>query len=134
MNLELLHALEDIIKDKGISKEVLMDAIETALISAYKKDFGTKENVRIEIENDSGEVSVFSKRKVVEEVDNENTEISLEEARKIDANYEIDDIVEEEVTPANFGRIATQTAKQVVMQRIREAERDVIYENYKQKE
>ncbi len=133
MNLEFLHALDDIEKEKGISKEVLMEAIETALFSAYKKDFGTKENVQVEV-RESGEVKVYRTRTVVKEVENDNIEISLEKARDINESFEIGDIVEEEITPANFGRIATQTAKQVVMQRIREAERDVIYEDYKQKE
>ncbi|MEJ6951528.1 transcription termination factor NusA [Natronospora cellulosivora (SeqCode)] len=134
MSLEFLHALDDIIKNKGITKEVLFEAIETALISAYKKDFGSKENVKVEIGRNTGEVHVYTKKEVVEEVENELLEISLEEAKKIKGDFEIGDIVEQEITPANFGRIAAQTAKQVVMQRIREAERDVIYEEYKQKE
>lgn len=134
MNIDFLSALDDIVKDKGISKEILIDALETALLSAYKKDYGSKENVRVEIVADSGKVRVFQQKKVVEEVANERFEISLEDARKKRADYEIGDIVEIEVTPEDFGRIAAQTAKQVVMQRIREAERDVIYEEYKQKE
>lgn len=134
MNLDFLHALDDIEREKGISKEILLEAIETALYSAYKKDYGTKENVRVEIKGETGEVGVYSRKVVVDEVKNEKTEISLEDARKINKNYQLNDIVEEEITPANFGRIATQTAKQVVMQRIREAERDVIYEEYKEKE
>ncbi|QTL98413.1 transcription termination/antitermination protein NusA [Iocasia frigidifontis] len=134
MNIDFLHALDDIEKEKGISKETLLEALETALFSAYKKDYGTKENVRVDIKDKSGEVKVYTSLEVVEEADNENVEISLKEAKEIDPKYEIGDIVEREITPANFGRIATQTAKQVVMQRIREAERDVIYEEYKQKE
>ena len=134
MNVEFLHALDDIENEKDIPKEILLEAIETALVSAYKKDFGSKENVRVDIDPSSGDVVVFSRRKVVEEVENKNFEITLEEAREIDSSVEIGDGVEVEVTPANFGRIAAQTAKQVVMQRIREAERDVIYEHYKQKE
>src|SRR6056297_464480 len=134
MNVEFIQALDDIEKEKGISKEVLLEAIETALVSAYKKDFGSKDNVRIEISAEAGEVKVYSRKEVVEEVENENSEISLMEAEGIDSKYTIGDIVEIEETPANFGRIAAQTAKQVVMQRIREAERDVIFEEYKQKE
>lgn len=134
MNLDFLHALDDIEKEKGISKEILMEAIETALISAYKKDFGSKENVQVELNNTTGEVHVYIKKTVVEEVENKGLEISLEDAKKINEKYELGDIVEEEITPNNFGRIAAQTAKQVVMQRIREAERDVIYEEYKEKE
>lgn len=134
MNIDFIQALDDIIQDKGISKEVMMDALKTALLSAYKKDFGSKENVRVDIDGDSGEVQVYQQKKVVEEVENEIFEVSLEEARQQAENYEPGDIIEIEVTPENFGRIAAQTAKQVVMQRIREAERDVIYEEYKQKE
>lgn len=134
MNLEFIQALDDIEKDKGISKDVLLEAIETALVSAYKKDFGSKDNVRIEISAEAGEVKVYSRKEVVEEVENKNSEISLTEAENIDSKYDIGDIVEIEVTPANFGRIAAQTAKQVVMQRIREAERDVIFDRYKEKE
>lgn len=134
MNVEFIQALDDIEKDKGISKDVLLEAIETALVSAYKKDFGSKDNVRIEISAEAGEVKVFSRKEVVEEVENKNSEISLTEAENIDSKFDIGDIVEIEVTPANFGRIAAQTAKQVVMQRIREAERDVIFDRYKEKE
>ena len=134
MNLDLLNALDDIEKDKGISKEVLLEAIEVALLSAYKKDFGSKENVSVEIDEESGEVMVFSRKKVVEEVKNERYEIPLDEAERIDSTIEIGDYLDVEVTPENFGRIAAQTAKQVVMQRIREAERDVLYEEYKRKE
>lgn len=134
MNLEFIQALDDIEKDKGIAKDVLLEAIETALVSAYKKDFGSKDNVRVEITAAAGEVKVFSRKEVVPEVESENTEISLTEAQKIDNKFELGDIVEIEVTPANFGRIAAQTAKQVVMQRIREAERDVIFDRFKEKE
>lgn len=134
MNLELLNALDDIVKEKGISKEVLLDAIESALISAYKRDYGSKENVKISMQEESGKVQIFARKEVVEEVKNEALEISLEEARKIKATYEPGDIIEIEITPDDFGRIAAQNAKQVVLQRIREAERDVIYEELKEKE
>lgn len=134
MNLELLNALDDIVKEKGISKEVLLDAIESALISAYKRDYGSKENVRISMQEESGKVQIFARKEVVEEVKNEALEISLEEARKIKATYEPGDIIEIEIIPDDFGRIAAQNAKQVVLQRIREAERDVIYEELKEKE
>lgn len=134
MNLDFLNALEDIESDKGISKEVLLEAIEVALLSAYKKDFGSKENVSVEIDDEAGAVKVFSRKKVVEEVTNEHYEINLEKAKEIDSSIEVGDYVDVEVTPENFGRIAAQTAKQVVMQRIREAERDVLYEEYKRKE
>lgn len=134
MNIEFIQALDEIEKDKGISKDILLEAIKTALLSAFKKDFGSKENVRVEITEETGEVKLFSRLKIVEEPENNNFEISLKEAQKKDSSYEVGDIIEIEATPANFGRIAAQTAKQVVMQRIREAERDVIYDHYKEKE
>lgn len=134
MNIEFLHALDDIASEKDISKDVLLEALETALESAYKKDFGSKENAEVKIDQDSGEVRVIARKKVVEEVEDNNSEISLEHAQDIDPKLEVGDVAEIEITPDNFGRIAAQTAKQVVMQRIREAERDVIYDHYKQKE
>ncbi|MGM0470683.1 MAG: transcription termination factor NusA [Bacillota bacterium] len=130
MNIELIQALEDIEEDKKIPKDMLLDALQAALESAYKKNFGSKQNVEIEIDEANGEVNVYSNREVVEEVEDDNLEISLAEAQEIDPNYEVGDLVAVEVTPANFGRIAAQTAKQVVIQRIREAERDVIYEEF----
>lgn len=128
MNIEFLEALEQLAKEKGISKEVLLDAIEAALISAYKRNFSTAQNVRIEINRENGQVRVLARKTVVEEVADPRTEISLEAARQIHPHYNPGDVVEIEVTPKDFGRIAAQTAKQVVTQRIREAERDLIYE------
>ncbi|SJZ31773.1 transcription termination factor NusA [Selenihalanaerobacter shriftii] len=130
MNVELIRALEDIEKDKGIPKEMLLDAIKAALKSAYKKNFGSVQNVEIDIEEDVGEVNVYSNKEVVEEVEDSNVEISLAEAQEIAPDYELGDMVKIEVTPGNFGRIADQTAKQVVIQRIREAERDIVYEEF----
>ncbi|WP_408954506.1 transcription termination factor NusA [Natroniella sp. ANB-PHB2] len=134
MNVELIQALNDIEKEKGIPKAMLLDAIKAALKSAYKRDFGTAGSVEIDIEEDTGEVSVYSTKEVVEEVTNQDEEISLIEAQQKNPNYEIGDQVEIEVTPGNFGRIAAQTAKQVVIQRIREAERDIIYEEFSNRE
>lgn len=134
MNTEFLEALEEIAQSKGIDMEVLLEAIEAALISAYKKNFGSAQNVRVEVHRATGEFKVFSRKQVVEKVNDERTEISLGEARKIDPRYDINDVVEFEVTPKEFGRIAAQTAKQVVVQRIREAERNIIYDEYVNKE
>jgi N utilization substance protein A len=131
---ELFDALDQLEKEKGISKDMLIDAIEAALITAYKKNFGSSQNVKVIINRDNGSVKVYSRKEVVENVENDLFEISLEEAKKIDPNYEIADIIEEEVTPRNFGRIAAQTAKQVVVQRIREAERSVIFQEYANRE
>lgn len=130
MNMEFIEAIHELEKDRGISAEVLFETIEAALISAYKKNFASLQNVRVSIDRMTGEFKVFSRKSVVEEVEDNRTQVTLEEARKIDPNYNIDDVVEYEVTPRDFGRIAAQTAKQVVVQRIREAERGMIYDEY----
>ncbi|MFZ5642396.1 MAG: transcription termination factor NusA [Bacillota bacterium] len=134
MNTEFLDALNDLEKEKGIAVGVLLEAIEAALLSAYKRNFGSLQNARVSIDRDTGEFKVYSQRTVVDEVTDPRLEISLAEAREIDPRYELDEIVENEVTPRNFGRIAAQTAKQVVVQRIREAERNIIYEEFANRE
>lgn len=130
MNAEFIDALEEIEKEKGISKEIIFDALESALISSYKKNFGSSQNVEVEIDRATGRVRVVAKKTVVKEVKDDLLEINVEEAREIDDKYQIGDIVIVEVTPKNFGRIAAQTAKQVVIQRIKDAERDVIYDEF----
>ncbi|KLU63305.1 hypothetical protein CEB3_c03450 [Peptococcaceae bacterium CEB3] len=130
MNMEFIEAIHELEKERGISAEVLFEAIEAALISAYKKNFASLQNVRVSIDRVSGEFQVFARKTVVEQVEDSRTQISLEDAHKVDPNYQLDDIVENEVTPRQFGRIAAQTAKQVVVQRIREAERGMIYDEY----
>ena len=134
MNGEFLGAVDQIANEKGIEKEVLLEAIEDALVSAYKKNFGTAQNVKINMDRTTGAIKVFALKKVVESLENDFLEISLDDARNIDPSYKLDDIVEVEVTPKNFGRIAAQNAKQVVVQRIREAERMLVYEQYVEKE
>lgn len=134
MKAEFIEALEEIEKDKGISKDIIFEALEAALISGYKKNFGSSQNVEVEIHKITGDVKVYAAKNVVEQVEDELLEISLEEAKKIDTKYEIDDIVKVEVTPKDFGRIAAQTAKQVVMQKIKEAEREVIFEEFVDRE
>jgi N utilization substance protein A len=130
VNAEFIEALGQLEKEKGISKDILIDAIEAALISGYKRNFHSAQNVRVDINRETGRVRVFARKTVVEEALDPRMEISLEAAREINPNYALDDIVEIEVTPADFGRIAAQTAKQVVTQRIREAERNIIYNNF----
>lgn len=130
MNEEFLSALVAIEKEKGVKKEVLFDAIEAALVSAYKRNFNTAANVRVLLDRDSGTIKVYARLNVVAEASQPQLEISLAEARDIDPGYQLDDIVEKEVTPKNFGRIAAQTAKQVVIQRIREAERELVFDEY----
>ncbi|WP_017753796.1 transcription termination factor NusA [Calidifontibacillus oryziterrae] len=130
MSSELLDALTMLEKEKGISKDIILEAIEAALISAYKRNFNSAQNVRVDINRETGTMKVYARKEVVEEVFDPRLEISHEEAKKINPNYEIEDILEIEVTPKDFGRIAAQTAKQVVTQRVREAERGVIYSEY----
>ncbi|TLS33724.1 transcription termination factor NusA [Geobacillus thermoleovorans] len=134
MNTQLLEALADLTREKGISKEVVMEAIEAAIVSAYKRNFGQAQNVRVDLNMDTGTIRVFARKDVVEEVADPRLEISLEDAQRINPNYQIGDVVELEVTPRDFGRIAAQTAKQVVTQRVREAERSIIYAEFVDRE
>ena len=125
--LEAVHALG---KERGLEAEVLFAAIEAALSSAYLKDFKTAEQVRVALDRMTGKYHVYATKTVVEEVEDDARQISLADARVINPNYEVDDKIELEVTPATFGRIAAQTAKQVVVQHIREAERGIVYEEF----
>lgn len=134
MSSELLDALVALEKQKGISRDVLVEAIEAALVTAYKRNFDQAQNVRVYLNLDAGEMKVYSRKEVVEEVMDDRLEISLEEAQLINPVYELEDVVEQEVTPRDFGRIAAQTAKQVVTQRVREAERGLIYDEYVDRE
>lgn len=134
MNTDFIEALTELERERGIDKEILIDAIEAALISSYKRNFNTAQNVRVDIDRQTGVIKVYARKSVVEEVLDPRMEISLEAAREIDGNFQLDDIVEIEVTPRDFGRIAAQTAKQVVTQRIREAERGLIYNAFVDKE
>lgn len=134
MSSELLDALDRLEKEKGISRNVIVEAIEAALVSAYKRNFNQAQNVRTDFNLQTGTMHVFARKEVVDEVFDSRLEISIEEARKINPNYEVGDIVEIEVTPKDFGRIAAQTAKQVVTQRVREAERGIIYEEFVDRE
>ena len=134
MSAEFIQALEQLENEKGIEKDVLIEAIEAALISAYKRNFGSTQNVKISIDRVTGDVRVYALKRVTSRPESDAGDISLEDARKVNGNYEEEDIAEIEVTPRKFGRIAAQTAKQVVMQRIREAERGIIFDEYYNKE
>ena len=130
---EFLQTLKELAYEKGIDEEQLFETIEAALISAYRRNFNLAQNdrnVRIALSRETGAFHVFAIKDVVEEVTNDVTEISLAQARAINPDYVVGDVVEIEMTPANFGRIAAQTAKQVVMQRLREAERGIVYDEY----
>lgn len=134
MSSELLDALIILEREKGISRDVLIEAIEAALVSAYKRNFNQAQNVRVDLNLDSGTMRVFARKDVVEEASDDRLEISLSDARGINPAYDLEDIVEIEVTPKDFGRIAAQTAKQVVTQRVREAERGIIYSEFVDRE
>ena len=133
MEKGLFEVLTEIGEEKGISPDVLVDALEAALVAAYKKNFNSAQNVEVQIDREKGTIKVFAQKEVVELVYDDQEEISLEDAREINGNYNIGDIVNIEVTPKNFGRISAMTAKQVVTQRIREAERGIIYSEYTEK-
>lgn len=134
MSAELLFALDQLEKEKGIDKETIIDALEQALISAYKKNFGSAQSVEVSIDRNTGQIRVYALKTIVEEISDPATEMSIEQAQRFGPDFEIGDIVEVEVTPKKFGRIAAQTAKQVVMQRIREAERGLIYDEFANRE
>lgn len=134
MGKELLEALEQIGKGRGISQEVVIKAVEAAVLSAYRKSFGSSQNVRVNLDFSTGEVGIFVKKKVVEEVKDETKEISEEDAKKINPQASIGDRIEVELDPEVCGRIAAQTAKQMILQRLREAQMDAIYEEFEGKE
>jgi N utilization substance protein A len=134
MASELIQALGEIEKERGIPKAALIDAIKSALNTAYKKNFGSAHNVSVELNEVTGAVKVYAQKQVVESVGDARSEIGLEEARELYPDCSIEDIVYVEVTPSDFGRIAAQTAKQVVIQKLREAERSLIFEEFAERE
>ena len=129
-NKELIEALNQIEKEKDISKDILLEALENSLVAACKNHFGKADNIRVNIDRETGAVSVYAERKIVEEVTDPATEISVAEGILNYPLASLGDTVQVEVTPANFGRIAAQKAKQVVVQKIREEERKVLYHQY----
>ena len=134
MSKELVQAMKALEEEKDISSSVIKEALETALVLAYKKNYDEASNVEVNFDEQTGEINVYSVKEVVEECTNPTLEISLADAHAINQAYEVGDQIKSEVTPADFGRIATQTAKHVIMQRIREAEREIIYNEYSQYE
>ena len=138
MNEEFVGALKELIKEKGISEELLFTTIQDAMVAAYKKNYANAntnaQNVKVNMDRETGEIHVYAQKTVVDEVYDDVTEISLEDAKELSPRNEVDDIINIEVTPKNFGRVAAQLAKQVVTQRIKEAERNIIYDEYKEKE
>ena len=129
-NKELILALEELEDEKGIKKEYLLESIETALLTAYKRNFDALDNVKVVMDPQTGATHIYSIKEVMENANDSALEISLEDAKKINKDVDIGDSVEVEIIPRNFGRIAAQTAKQVIIQKLREAERDIIYTEF----
>ena len=128
---ELILALEDLEKEKGIKKDYMLESIETALVTAYKRNYDSNsDNVKVTMNAETGEVHVYAEKTVVETVEDDKLEINLEEARKISKKLNVGDIAQEEIIPRDFGRIAAQTAKQVIIQKIREASRNVLFDEF----
>ncbi|WP_115642436.1 transcription termination factor NusA [Clostridium putrefaciens] len=138
MNDEFIDALKEIVKEKGISSDMLFTTIEDALVAAYKKNYAnsgvSSQNVRVTMNRETGEIHVYAQKVVAETIEDEVIQISEDDAKELSARYEIGDTVEIEVTPKTFGRVAAQLAKQVVVQRIKEAERNIVYNEFIEKE
>ncbi len=130
---ELIEAMDELEKERGIKNDYLIESLEGALVSAYKKNFDSVDNVKVTINQETGDVHIYSVREVVEKSEDPLLEISIDEARQINPKAEIGETVDLEIVPKDFGRIAAQTAKQVVVQKIREAERDIVYNEYHDK-
>lgn len=129
-NKELILALEELEKEKGIKKEYLLESIETALVTAYKRNFDSLENVKVQMDEKTGATHVYSLKKVMKRANDKAVQINIKEAQKINPDYKEGDMVEIEIVPRDFGRIAAQTAKQVIIQKLREAEREIIYTEF----
>ncbi len=129
-NKELIMALDELEKERGISKDYLLESLEVALVAAYKKNFDSAENVKVEIDSQTGEIHVYAQKEVVETVENSQLQISLDDAKKIEKKAKIGDIINIETKPKDFGRIAAGAAKQHVIQKVREAERNMIFDEY----
>ena len=130
---ELITAMEDLEKENGIPKDYLLESIETALVTAYKRNFDSAENVKVTMDKETGEIHVYAEKDVVDIVENPQLQINLEDARKINKKLEIGDKAEVEIVPKNFGRIAAQTAKQVIVQKIREVSRNVLFNEFNER-
>lgn len=130
---ELVSAMDELEKERGIKKEYLIESLESALVTAYKKNFDSADNVRVSINGETGEIHVYSVMEVAQNVEDPLLEISLEKAKKINPEIKIGETVDIEIVPKDFGRIAAQTAKQVVVQKIREVERELVYNEYSDK-
>ena len=134
MNEDFMLALDELEKEKNIDKEIILDALEKALVKSYQKNYDNAENVDVVIDKETGSIEVFALKDVVENVDNRVNEISLKDAKEIDKNLEIGDVARIRIAPKNFGRVAAQTARNIVIQKIRDAQRDSVYGEYVDRE
>ena len=134
MRSDFMMAINQVCHERQLATDIVLEAVEVALVSAYKRNFGGNQSITALIDSNSGEPFIYIEKGVVEEVENDKKEISLTDAQKINPRVQIGGLVSIESTPKNFGRIAAQTAKQVILQRIREAERDVLYATYAERE
>ncbi|MBR5227366.1 MAG: transcription termination/antitermination protein NusA [Clostridia bacterium] len=132
--LELIEALDELQSEKGITKDYMVESLKMALEAAYKKNYETEEEVNVDIDEITGKVSVYALKTVVDEVENPDTEISLEQAKILSKRNKKGDTIKIEVTPKNFGRIAASAGKQIIIQRLREAERDLVFTQYSDKQ
>ncbi len=132
-NKQLIVAIQELEKEKGIKKDYLLDSIEQALLTAYKRNYNSQENVKVVVDRETGASHLYSVKEVVEHAENPILQISLADARKINKEAKIGDTVDVELVPKNFGRIAAQTAKQVIIQKLREAEREIIFNEYNER-
>ena len=133
---ELIVAMEELEKEKGINKDYLLESIETALVTAYKRNFDSVENVKITMDKETGEIHVYAEKDIVEkpeDIEDTRLQITLEEARKLDSKLQVGDKAEIELVPKNFGRIAAGTAKQVIIQKIREASRNFLFDEFNER-
>lgn len=130
MNNDFMLALDELCKEKGLDKATILDALKKALIKSYQKNYDNQENVDVIIDEESGKIEVFALKNVVEEVEDSISEISLKDAKKINSTYNLGDVARIELTPKNFGRVAAQTARNIVIQKIRDAQRDSLYGEY----
>ena len=130
---EFIKAMDELEKERGIEKSYLLESLEAALVTAYKRNFDSVDNVKVVIDDKTGEIHIYSVRDVVEVSEDPLLEIGLEDAKKIDSSYNVGDVVNLEIKPKDFGRIAAQTAKQVVVQKIREAERNMVFTEFNDK-
>lgn len=130
MNNDFMLALDELCKEKGLDKATILDALKKALIKSYQKNYDNQENVDVIIDEESGKIEVFALKNVVEEVEDSISEISIKDAKKINQTYDLGDVARIELTPKNFGRVAAQTARNIVIQKIRDAQRDSLYGEY----